>query len=87
MAHQVTLEEAANTLPQLVREAQSGQEIIFAEGRRPVARLVPLAEDEVSSTEIARLAVAGGAFNWLAEEPDTYYCYGKYMEFWKVSAS
>ncbi len=28
--------------------------------------------DDTSSQEIAALAVAGGAFDWLAEEPDLY---------------
>ena len=28
--------------------------------------------DEISSHEIATLAAAGGAFDWLAEEPDLY---------------
>lgn len=27
---------------------------------------------EVSSTQIAAIAIAGGAFDWLADEPDLY---------------
>ena len=42
------------------------------DGLRPVAKLTSLAGDEVSSDDIARLAMAGGAFDWLADEPDLY---------------
>ncbi len=32
-----------------------------------------LSEDtEISSSELAALAMAGGAFDWLADEPDLY---------------
>ena len=72
MAQQVTLEEAASHLPELVREARGGQEIVFMEGQRPVARMVPVGDDLPTASEIAQLAMAGGAFAWLADEPDTY---------------
>ncbi len=72
MAYQVTLEEAASHLPELVREAHGGEEILFTEGQRPVAKLVPVGDDTPAPSEIARLATAGGAFDWLADEPDLY---------------
>ncbi len=72
MAYQVTLEEAATHLPELVQEARSGQDIVFTEGHFPVARLVGFEEDTVSASDLAKLAMAGGAFDWLAEEPDLY---------------
>ena len=72
MVHQVTLEEAASHLPELVREAHRGQEIIFTQGVESVAKLVPLGDDTPSSLEIAQLAMVGGTFDWLAEEPDLY---------------
>ena len=72
MAYQVTLQEAAGQLSALVREAQAGREIVLLDGLRPVAKLTSLAADEVSSEEIAQLAMAGGAFDWLADEPDMY---------------
>ena len=72
MVHQVTLQEAAGQLSELVREAEAGREIVLLDGLRPVAKLTSLATDEVSSEEIARLAMAGGAFDWLADEPDLY---------------
>ena len=72
MAQQVTLEEAASLLPELVRKARNGQEIVFTEGQQPVARLVPVGDDIPTPLEIARLAMAGGAFDWLADEPDLY---------------
>ncbi len=72
MVHQVTLQEAAGQLSELVREARAGQEIVLLDGLRPVAKLTSLATDEVSSEEIAQIAMAGGAFDWLADEPDLY---------------
>ena len=72
MAHQVTLQEAAGQLSELVREARAGQEVVLLEGSRPVAKLTPLPLDEVSSEEIAQIAMAGGAFDWLAGEPEIY---------------
>ena len=72
MAYQVTLEEAVLHLPELVREAHGGQEIVFTEGLRPIAKLVAVEDAPLDASEIARLAMAGGAFDWLAEEPDLY---------------
>lgn len=69
MAQQVTLEEAAIRLPELVKE---GQEIVLFSGSRPVAKLTPFNGDSPSAQEIAALAMAGGAFDWPADEPDIY---------------
>ena len=35
-------------------------------------RPVEYSPDEVTSADLARLAERGGAFDWLAEEPDIY---------------
>lgn len=40
MTHQVTLEEAALHLPELVQEVHHGQEIVLLRDQQPVARLV-----------------------------------------------
>ena len=69
MAYQVTLEEAAFRLPELVR---AGQEVVLLNGSQPVARLTPFGDDAPTADEIAALAMAGGAFDWLADEPDIY---------------
>ena len=69
MAYQVTLEEAAVRLPELVR---AGQEVVLLNGSQPVARLMPLSDDTPSADEVAALATAGGAFEWLTDEPDLY---------------
>ena len=63
MAYQVALEEAASHLPELIREVRGGQEIVFTQGQQPVARLVPIEEDTPTSSEIAQIAMAGGAFD------------------------
>ncbi|MDQ2800584.1 MAG: type II toxin-antitoxin system prevent-host-death family antitoxin [Armatimonadota bacterium] len=73
MAQQFTLEEAASHLPELVREVRGGQEIVFMDGQQPVARLIPIIRDDPPTpAEIARLSMAGGAFDWLGDEPDLY---------------
>lgn len=40
MTHQVTLEEAALHLPELVQEVHHGQEVVLLRDQQPVARLV-----------------------------------------------
>ena len=67
MASQVTLGEAAMRLPELVRE---GHEAVLSNGSQPVAGLTPLGGDVPNAGEPA--AVAGGAFDRLADEPDLY---------------
>ena len=52
------------SLPQTARH-------LMEEGLRQHMGEGALAQD-ISSQEIAALAVAGGAFDWLAEEPDLY---------------
>ena len=67
-----TLEEAAGHLPELIQEVRGGQEIVFTDGHQPVAKLVAVGGDALTASEMARLAVSGGAFDWLADEPDLY---------------
>ena len=52
------------TVPQTVRLLLE-EGILQRAGRR-------FPEDDTSSQEIAALAMAGGAFDWLEEEPDLY---------------
>ena len=33
---------------------------------------MPVADDDTPGSEIAAMAMAGGAFDWLADEPDIY---------------
>jgi antitoxin (DNA-binding transcriptional repressor) of toxin-antitoxin stability system len=40
--HQISLEEAATQLLQLVKEANGGEEIVLTQDDQPVARIVPL---------------------------------------------
>jgi len=39
--HSVSLEEAVNLLPQLIREAREGEDVIITQDNLPVVRLVP----------------------------------------------
>lgn len=39
---QVTINNAKEQLPELIAAAQAGEEVIIADGDRPVARIVPL---------------------------------------------
>ena len=41
----VTIHKAKTTLSRLIELAHAGEEIVIARGNRPVARLVPIAED------------------------------------------
>lgn len=40
----VTLEEARSRLAELIEAAQSGEEVVISDADRPVAKLVPVAE-------------------------------------------
>ncbi len=41
--HQISLDEAITRLPQLVAEANRGEDVVLTQDSRPVARLVALA--------------------------------------------
>lgn len=71
MVHHVTLEEAASHLPELVLEAHNGQDVVLFQDERPVAKLVSLSDD-VTSMDLAALAMSGDSFDWLADEPELY---------------
>jgi prevent-host-death family protein len=42
----VTLEEARTRLPDLIKAAQSGEEIVISDADRPAVKLVPVQEAE-----------------------------------------
>lgn len=42
----VTVHEAKTNLSQLLKKAESGEEVIIARGKKPVARLVPIHESK-----------------------------------------
>lgn len=44
--YQITLEEAALRLPQLIEETKSGEEIVITQNSIAVARLVPMKNEE-----------------------------------------
>lgn len=39
---EITVEEAAARLPEIVREASAGEEIVLLQGAIPIARIVPI---------------------------------------------
>lgn len=45
--HQVSLEEAALQLPQLIQEAKQGEEVVITQDSQPIAKLVSLAQPRV----------------------------------------
>jgi antitoxin (DNA-binding transcriptional repressor) of toxin-antitoxin stability system len=46
---QVTLEEATDRIEELIRQAQSGEEVIIMEDDQPIAQIIPV--DELSAFE------------------------------------
>lgn len=64
---QVNILEAKNRLSQLVKSAQSGEEVIIANRGVPVARLIPAMEITASPAR-ARIA-PGGVLQWLEQHP------------------
>ena len=43
--HQISIEDAAGRLPQLIAEAGKGEDVVLMQNNQPVARLVPVAPD------------------------------------------
>ncbi len=64
--HQVTLEEAATRLPELVQEANAGEEIILLQNDQPIAKLVALPQ----SRPRARRGSAKGSILYIAPDFD-----------------
>jgi prevent-host-death family protein len=63
---QVTIPEARNRLPQLIRSVQAGTEVVVAEGGEPVARLVPVGDAPANTIDTGR---AAAILDWLTRHP------------------
>jgi antitoxin (DNA-binding transcriptional repressor) of toxin-antitoxin stability system len=63
---QVTIPEASRRLAQLIKLMQSGDEVVIAEGERPVARLVPVSPP--GAAEVA-MGLARTILDWVADHP------------------
>lgn len=72
---QITLQPTAyRTLERLAQEGQQSvaqvvQQLIEAQITHPRQYIC---DDDIPADEIAKLVAAGGAFDWLADEPDLY---------------
>jgi len=62
----VTLQEAQTRLAELLTLAQTGNEIIIAEGNKPLVRLVPIAE----SKPFRRIAGLDRGKIWMSDDFD-----------------
>jgi prevent-host-death family protein len=63
---QVTILEAGNRLPQLIKSVQAGAEVIITEDGEPVARLVPVADIPAATIDTG---CASAILAWLAHYP------------------
>ena len=54
-AKTVTIEEAQTTLPELLALVEKGKEVIIAKGKKPLAKLAPLARPQENGTKIPRV--------------------------------
>jgi prevent-host-death family protein len=63
---QVTILEARDRLPQLIKSVQAGAEIVIAQDGEPVARLVPAADAPADKIETGH---ASAVLDWLARNP------------------
>jgi prevent-host-death family protein len=64
--YQVTLEEAATRLPELVREASGGGEVVLTQNNHPVAKLIAVSQERPH----ARRGSAKGKILHIAEDFD-----------------
>lgn len=67
-------DEELSLLQAVARELQVKPEMLLAAYARYLARggQPVVVDGELTSTDVAKLAMAGGAFDWLADEPDIY---------------
>ncbi|HET6306718.1 MAG TPA: type II toxin-antitoxin system prevent-host-death family antitoxin [Rhodopila sp.] len=63
---QVTIPEARNRLPQLIKSVHAGAEVVIAEGGEPVTRLVPVVCAPATTIDTGR---ASAILDWLARHP------------------
>lgn len=70
MAHQITVEEAANHLPELVREVRNGRDVVLLQDRLPVARLVPLEDEDEPAIRVPALLRQWQQEHGLPTRPD-----------------
>jgi len=63
-ALQTVARQERRSVPQAARQLMEEALCLHTESRA--------ATDDTAAQEIARLAAAGGAFDWLADEPDLY---------------
>lgn len=64
--YQVTLEEAATRLPELIREASGGGEVVLTQNNHPVARLIAVTQERPR----ARRGSAKGQILFIADDFD-----------------
>ena len=60
----VNVLEAKNSLSQLIRSAQAGEDVLIANRGQPVAKLVPVSQSAATSGE-----ARGGFLEWLRNHP------------------
>jgi antitoxin (DNA-binding transcriptional repressor) of toxin-antitoxin stability system len=54
-AKTVTIEEAQTSLPELIALVEEGNEVIIAKGKKPLAKLAPLAQPRKDGIKVPRL--------------------------------
>ena len=62
MATHVTIHEAEKTLIDLIERVQDGEEIVIDQAGRPIARIVPAADEASAATEARKPGSARGEF-------------------------
>jgi prevent-host-death family protein len=66
-----TVQQAKTNLSRLIKEAQSGKEVIITRGKQPVAKIVPLAsaaKKRIPGSMKGQLWAAPDAFDPLTDE-------------------
>ena len=67
---QITLEEAATRLPELIREANAGEEVVLTENNLPVAKLITLSSPGNEPKPRARRGGSKGTILYMAPDFD-----------------
>ena len=76
----ISIEEAQETLPDLIHRLHSGDEVVITENNQPVARLVPAAEPQQQKPR--QLGILRGSVVYMAPDFDApLEGFRDYMEF------
>ncbi len=78
MTHTVEIQQIESQLDKLLSAVLAGDEVVFTQGEKPVARLTPMNEDQIDDESPRIAGLHEGNILWISDD------FGDYLgdEFW-----